>query len=107
MVSINICISAAIVLAERITRISNIFGDKILNCISFNVQEALKAIEYLVSLWKVPLVLSNAMVTAILHSEVRNLSYGNPASSAAHLSSSAPFRLTVRYDTRIKVQLQG
>jgi hypothetical protein len=41
---------------------------KHLHCISFNVQEALKEIEYLVSLSKVPLVLSNAMGTVILHS---------------------------------------
>jgi hypothetical protein len=62
---------------------------KHLHCISFNVQEALKEIEYLVSLSKVPLVLSNAMGTVILHSEVRNLSYGT--SSAARLSSQLHF----------------
>lgn len=68
-VPINICISTAIVLAERITRISSIFGDDTSRCKGFDIQEALKEIEPRVSLSKVPLALSNAMGAAILHSE--------------------------------------
>jgi hypothetical protein len=84
-VPINIYISAAFVLAERITRISSTFGDEIFIWNTLNVQEAPKEIEHRISLWKVPLVVSNATGTAILHSEERNLSYGNSASSAAQL----------------------